>query len=513
MRIPKTDNIFGGFDLDQKFESKLPNGEFFKAGQIDTFFADLLRGDASMLVLRQTENFANIAKHSFGGTAINQGILPPQYQALAQLFDSTVTLADVRVALRTAGKILSGLMELGQSVQALGSAVPIAGWVINLAAGVVRYIQMIVRAFKAKNAEQSAPGHAALAYDRDNDSEITQGILDEGRTSDWTRIFLPTRTGTWTTRPAIFTPTGQADGVFIDQGEYLAQNLGWGIPPLLTSQLGPYQYPETLPGSNRLAGHESLAGYTELHPSAVQTGLLFSQRILALSAEQFWVDPNEIVSRWKDYFAGARELQARTDNDQLKLQLSYITSFVGPFGWQRFGKYDTNNVPGRFHDDHGEGWLGMEGLIEYIMFETWWSRAMVTLGTPIVAYIAPNAPALRASGRLAELHRDRRILLLRHPRRWDVDLDSIPDAAYRSAMGEATMKIGEAGGLRLRTDPKPKLDFDPILASIVPDALPPPPEGDAEPAIPANLAPEKSGSAGLVAVVAVALGLLAVRKH
>lgn len=495
MKVPRNSSIFGGFPLDQKFESQLPSGEFFKAGQIDSFFSNLAAGDASMLVLRQAQNFANIAKHSFGSTAVNQGILASQHRALATLFDSHLTLSDVRVALQTAQQIVGGLANLGESIKGLGAAVPVAGIIINLAVGVAEWIQMIIASTKA------APptGQPALAYDRANDSEITQAILEEGKHTDWTPIFLPTRLGPWDWRPARFAPTGAPDGVFIDQGNWTGRNLGWGVPPLLTSQLGPYQYPTTLPGSKRPAGHESITGYTELHPSAVQAGLLYSQRIMAMSPEMFWIDPFEITDTWAEYFAGARDLAQRSSDPQLRLQLKYIYSFTNTSGWRRYGKWSASNVPDRFLRDHGEGWFGMEGLVDFIVMETWWSRVMATLGTPIVAYINPRAKALLASPRLAELHRERRILLLRHPRRWDVELDAIPDPEYRSAMYEAQMKRGEAGGLRLRTDPKPEAVV-PIIASFTPDALPPPPDSDAEPAIPASLSPRNEGSGALFAL-------------
>lgn len=493
MKLERSAGVFAGFDWGAPFESRLPDGEFYSAGAIDSYFANLVRGGDSMLVLRQAQNFASLARHSFAFTATEGvGILSTQLGDLRGLFDARVTLGDVQTALKTAQQIVGGLSSLSESLEGLGSAVPIAGLVINLGLGVVKWIRMIVQ-----SVEKAPPvGQKARAYDRDTDSQVSDVILAAGTEDDWTSIFLPTREGGWVTRPAVYAPTGAADGVFIDQGDWTRGNLGHGIPPQLIEQLGPYQYPKILPGSNRRAGHEWLTGYTKLHPSAVQTGMLFSQRIFKLSHEMFNVDPNRIVEAWSDYFEGARELRASSGDDQLRLQLRYVSSFAGPHGWNRYRKYTPASVPARYHRDHGEGWLGMEGLIRYLMFEVWWSRAMAALGTPLVAYIAPNAPALRSSSQLASTHESRRRLLLTHPRVWGLELDMIPDQAYREAVYQAQMKRGEAKGFQLRTDPKPKVE--PVLATFVPGAMPDPPkDADAEPALPESLEPDEVEGGGI----------------
>lgn len=477
-----TQDVFQGFDAQslQSIGNALPAASTFAAAGLDPRSKDIVE-----LPRPQWDNFSAIARIDILNEATRRGL--PSFRAgpLLDMYRTArhITTDDVMAA---ASPVLEGfraavsgqLLSFDEALATIGTRVPVIGPFVGLAVQLYRSIRDAIRGTKDKPAARPA-----MTYQKGDDTTFSDAVLRTmAEQDDWTSIFLPVRPGS-DGFEAVPVSAGGLGGKAFRSRLFAADTGNQGVLPELAN-VDPYKggkYGETPPNSvgavgfwqyikttNRNPGPEALRGYASFYPTATQTGMYAWQRVMQVSPAMFRVDGEAIEAAWLDYFDRLIFWAKQQDDDVLRRLALYAASWGDPLTFGASSPASMRRADGRnkFHRTWKveqytpaiRKWPGSLGeLVSFAMRRRYFKQLRPALRTLVCAYVPTDAPALVADPSLKAYHADMRQKLLRHPARFDVELDLIPDhdgSGYRHAMWQATIAVG---GIKADTGEKPQV--------------------------------------------------------
>lgn len=484
MRLARNDPPFLGLPV--HFESTLPPSGVLE-GRVSPLFASLGRADLGARVL---ENGNTIAAHLGREIATTVGWPDDELDGLGALVSTAferVGAPSVEVVIETLGReIPEVLSTLERSVTETISGVPLLGWLVRL--GLLVWDVVSVAREKAPKIA-NAP---ALGYDQADDSFATDGLLARTAGNDWTALFLPPPGGFLTTDLA-YTASGVADGFGWGQIGAVSERLG--LVPGVGQIAGFWQSSRRMAGSSRDAGVESIVSGNRLYPSATSFAALTWANAQKPGAPTVGaIDLDKVADAWADY----GERLASFADAQSEWRAKQVRN-----GWRWTDEHTGAALYGVARDDVPKPWRDVWGLEGLIGWRVGIAREHVrkSLATLSCAYMGPETPALRDAA-LRERWALMRERLLRHEARADVDLELVPDAAYRSALAAAR----KGAGLRFTTPVVPK-EKPPRMPVPTVDGSPEPPEPE-PPSLPDPPGWPSDNDQGAGGLAAGALGIV-----
>lgn len=506
---------FGDFDPNASFVSELRDTTKETIALIPT---DLVQQTVGGLA---SKNGLNIQRMTGGRIALDFGLSVEAVQTMKTFYDAAKQIREGVELLQMTGELFR---QISQTFSAVFSAVPILGSAVALGQAVGSLVQIV----KQREEAAELPPDQALAYRRDADEQSVMSLMNVFETGDWTRIFMPAQTDFgWIDRPIEFAPG------FVNQGlryapenwDNLWEGSGLSCVPGLAEQMGIYEYPfEQPPGlhfggpvvTNAFGKHGgrgspftpvSTAG--TVHPSMRQMALTLWNEAMRPSVASFSIDTHPIADAWAGYYSSMRDGPIHEGHhtlypgqmDQLSLQIlaqssASVVRWIPPgdgrggdgqrgglqfTGEARFSgiNLDKLGIPGDTGVTQNDPSMtkgpifAMEDLIAVLVAELY-KVQKYALGTIQVAYVDEDAPALKGDRQvLWKRHQLMRKLLLEHPARCLVDVERIPDTAYRNAMWDAQITCGGQDTI-IAKGPKAKRSAEEIDPEG--DPAPPPPD-------------------------------------
>lgn len=385
---------------------------------------------------------------------------------------------------------------MDDAFRAMGG-VPFVGFVASvISAGIKLAIRRSLRG-------EPAPPIVA-EYDKGVNEDFATWVMNivgapAASTPDWTPIFRPPRQGAWTTRAAFELREPSTIQDFVIQREWFPAALGdplswdgFGIVPGRAHALLPIyssgltweqilflaegeHFPAgsqsplprlTWPERYRLVGDRTW-NRADVLPSFVHAGMAAWQAMSTKTAAIFNVDTTGLGSLWTKYVGSAlAEMQRWMDTHSRE-------GIDGEYwaGWAaKRGLYDLPSYEEKIEAAAQTGgkialssWYDFPEQSRYdniakARFDELRTRQEKALDTLLVAYCSINQPAFReptaeqkardprARKSLRSLLLTRRQQLLRHPARYEVNLDDVIDPDYRADLYYSRMQV-EGGKL------------------------------------------------------------------
>lgn len=536
MKVFRNDEIFAGFDPVAQYPTAI--GESTK-GSIAA-----LGGQAHATLERLGATDAiNVTRKIGGLAALKFGIVEDSVEKFGKLYELAAAIDPVDLLRQTGiAREIEGL------VTDVLAQVPYLKWAVSVG-------KLIASLLDYASKRPDVPPDAILSYSPDANTFALGALQTAMGEADWSPIFMPCQDQPQWIGEEIqnveempgFMGKGmrvKAAGVMEDACD------GMGLLPGLTEQDGgvyewPFEMPPnpdgltlgqgpviTGPGGakggrgwpttplNRTGSHRTLLR---------QASAALWQRIMRPGPETFMVDTTGMANAWARYYESLRafprdgapgfEHQSTVQVFAATLGVTYtwrpsetglVLNSKSLFGGLAYGAgrsaqgVNRIEVPIRpriiksLKDDLSDIG-GIEHVVQQMvlrLYEMQW----YTLSRYVVAYVSPDAPALRDS-RLRERHVAMRSALLEHPALCNVELDLIPDNDYRSQASEAQ------GRMRCLMGPQ-------RLTANGAHRAPPPldntPEPDGAQGGPPGAGESGGGGAAVVAaVIAAAAALLA----
>jgi hypothetical protein len=506
----RDDPIFDGFDPMAAFRSQLRT----------VTRANLVIGPSSLqesvTAGQSALNALNIGRTIAGRVSIDFGVPSWVEDALRTFFDLAAVVGVGTELLKAAGKLARDLsMAYAQSI----AAIPIIGIVVDIAIAIGQLVARIV-----EYTDKDPPPGEPYVYDRDTDELNVEFALEQMNRGDWTKIFRPPRTDLgWEHEEIAWTPglTGKGHR-FVSVGHDSME--AFGCVPGIADVFGIYQYPTEMPPGlmgggaivNGMFGAQSggrgspltpMLTSGSISPSLAQLGVTAWQTAMRPSVSTFLIRASQLRDEWAGYFQSLGSFRSKLDPGQLSMQAERAM-------WASTVTWNYSSKKTEVDKKRNKLGLDLAKIVDapapFGMYDTVTSlvrqlerRQRYALGTLVCAYVPPDAPALLGDQVLADLHDERRRQLLEHAARFEVEKDLIPDAAYRSAMSAATMKVG--GGFTsgpsgpTRTAPKGK------APALDPDGAAEPPSDQGNP-----WAGSTGGGGGGALAIAAALAIAGV---
>ncbi|MCH9681638.1 MAG: hypothetical protein K0V04_09405 [Deltaproteobacteria bacterium] len=323
------------------------------------------------------------------------------------------------------------------AVEAL-SAVPVVG---SIASAIGSMALMLRALSKKKQEEVREILPPAEQYNRNDEEYVMNAqLLPALTTGDWTRLFVP-RVG------------NDLRLLELDTGWMLASHdggEGLGFIPgsqQINSVTQAFWHKKSSRTGSSLAVHQDIGDF---YPGPAQLMTAVDQQVQRPGPALWSVVPSEVLAAWKDHLAAtltfAYEMwQGRgikgTGIDKLNTEQRHIivqqlvaplhvTALNGEYvrGVLSANSWSPKNPPTNIIGAFIEPWC--ERLAD---------RQEHYLGTTAVAYADPTSAAFQRVAGLGDKLAQMRKLLLGSPARYEVDQRDVPDAAYRTALFEATI--------------------------------------------------------------------------
>ncbi len=395
--------------------------------------------------------FVNVGQHALAQLGYSVGV--PDWAAAG--FETFFKLAEKPIEPSQIAKgVVSGTVELVQgALQQASTAVPIVGLIIQL--GLYLW-DIIDTALKFTDTAERPPDQA-IVYELAGDLEAANDIKSRVGHKDWTTLFMPPAEDGWRLSEIAWTPGGGTEGFKFD----IPNISHTGLFPGVAERLGTYQFPLHDIGSTRpwnFATGFMLSTTGELLPSGRSFSALLWQSVMKPSVAMFQVDSHAMESAWEAYFEslwdfsqsdwnyGAQTRETITGAIQRACTYCKIDFTQAKPYWHlvRQSLLQEFSIP-KLESKLDHLTLRYTDIVRYcgIIHR---ERARAALRTLVCAYVPPNAPLLQADPGLKAYHAQMRTRLLTHPARYDVELDLIPDAAYRKAVDDSTILNPQVGG-------------------------------------------------------------------
>ncbi len=571
-------DLFNGWDFQSQFQSSLPNTTLTQGQDLSGIYEAMT--NVSAFEFRYGENFVNIGKTT-GGRVANQFGIPAKFDPVSKAFkgETIGQFKEIFKLIPIEGKILDAFdrikagLDIGQSMANISnamegiSAIPIIGWVVAVG---VQFAEQLTGMFHffdtAWEKEKKEVSKGAFIYDKPVDADVADTMMRAIREDDWTRIFMP----------AVDAPGALGNDfkqqLAVDKVEFLnTGGHGWVVRPSGGNSrrgLGVFPgVPKIMDMAQWGGGGSHYQEFQDMHPAAMQTGLLLWQLVNKNGPEMFRVDTNRLYDPWKQYFdsleifpADIEDLLPQTPQGMQAIHTAkrmmtvavrtlingapeytkeYVEKYFAPGcpsplpgGWrlrdvrEEFRncgymravevpnvpeKYRTlireahPTVPGRVSES-----LTYRGIAEWkirVLFE----RQKKALNTPTCAYVDGSFPAIAGSSKLRNMLHENRVKLLNRSAKMLVDVTMIPDKTYRDAM----IQSHKTGGFKLSQEVKPikraMVNLSDVEKSSIfmPNrlALVPGPGGGAT-----GKVGEKSSVVPLLMGAAIVLGIMSQRK-
>lgn len=355
--------------------------------------------------------------------------------------------------------VVSALTDvLGEAVVAAGSVVPFVGWVVTI----IKSSVVIARTIEANNERGFGvlPGTlegllqgVVPSFSRARDEDATNAMLAVLRGDDWTDIWMPS-IASWSKLALDYDGDGKIDGWYFGAGISggLATNVEmpggvWAAIPGM-AQLGGAFFGTTHFGASKT----STQSISVIYPSLNQLAGLAWTRLQVPTGQCCNVRLKKVDYTWGLWQAEGRrflETGGMTDMSDRKIVAArkMVAAALG------FRYLDGHLLRSGLYP----GSAGRMGSTKYVRdrvheaCKAMKARIHRLLGTIAVAYVPPDAPALQDDLELRVRYAAMRNALLKHRARYEVDLDLVPDQAYRNMLWESRMQLAAPDkALRLR---------------------------------------------------------------
>lgn len=511
---PQTDARVA-FLLQSDFVSNLPRKESIERAYADPYVSHLLDPASKQLGSLLTENGADLFQRTFAilGSAnvVPEPLVGNALRVLSLAGQNQAAGAWVDFAMNAASSSIDIAMD------AIG-AIPVIGWIAKVAFTIVN--------FAVQSALEEKPLPPSLGFSSVSDQERATHALTLLRSGDVTDLFRPVGRGGWRRRGLSetfnFSPSpsggmGGCLGGFVGsisfeiekiyehgkawQDDEVVKGTGKFTHPLEFDKVCKSKplselMPDFLPG--QLA--DSSCKWDEIsfdwwvrYPSLqrIVSGCWASLSSNSLPT-MYSIDIDRCVSEWADWEESLWEYINNTsevDSNQFAAWLALKRIAATVSNWQ-LAPYLKPGKP-------------TFALLNAEYGRILRQRQFKALNTLVCAWASERQPAFRRSASLRKRLFDRRKMLLDHPARFDVDLDDVPDADYRSALATSRMVVGTSFTAK---QPKHPRSRDDQPATLDP-SLPRPPKQPRMPLprVPPSLAPAPSGTSGSV----LGLGMMA----
>lgn len=531
-RQPFIESGVSGFS---DFQSHLPSDETLRNESI----LELEGHSVSRSAFNSWKNYRDLSLRSIYNVATTQGIEELRLPNVASYFEMIPTVSPQSLSINFDLSSPLGVVDL--AFQAIG-AVPVVGPIVRLAYEVGITIFNLANAFK----DGGPDARPAIEYTEEADSDKSQEILDKIVDLDWTDIFLPLSVPGSPSVSKVDYANSEIDGQLFRFSTSGGYGVVPGVPRVTGFyQIGNWPPHKFADGQwhklTKIVGDPYPYGWGpriragDVLPSVEQLGFSLWSMVRKNSPNAFRVDIQKLFTVWTDYYDGISDyidwLIDKGGDDKLNLAagLSFETqcgTYV-PSGFEeqrdlRFfrkehttpgfvskgcivDREETYNLSGfnstvmcdlakqyvpTWHptkgvrrQPHTAYYILYGSLINFVLNNFYKAVIDNFCKTLTVAYVDETYPLIKNDSRIRDVWEDSRRKLLDHPARYDVELDMIPDDAYRSQMAIA-QKLG-ATGLQLATYKPGHLDLG------LPDIKPPIPQ---PPTTPSPRRPKGAGA-------------------
>jgi hypothetical protein len=363
-------------------------------------------------------NGMELAARLAQNVASNLGLPDATFKGLEDLYSFIVAIAGgedltpleaARLIVDSAGTIIPLVLEAIEQVTetvVLGgvSVVPILGWLVRIGL-LIRDIVKIATSKEAPDAD-----YPALTFATSVDTERAQLVLNVLRTNDWTDVYRPPNNEWNVVTLAYGTKGSKVDGFAWGPGvTKLSSRLG--AQPGYTDFGTYFQSPMKTIGSTRTAGALDITSWGNVAVSANQTAAMAWAFMGQETGRCGTVDFAKVQNAWGEWQETGHDFLKYIGKDLntsnaawIIQQLKYTLGEGGPY-------------PGKMPTIKRIDMVGNELAKARFRFHR-------LLATRAVAYTPGNSPALNDPA-LKERWTDMRKLLLKHPDRYNVDLDMV----------------------------------------------------------------------------------------
>lgn len=395
------------------------------------------------------------AQQTLGGIVANVGIPVHEMRRiggeLVNVYSAVVGGFDVKTAAISIAKQLATDLELENTLAntagALGekvaSAVPIIGAVVRLVVSVTRIAVRVARAEKGKFDKPIYYQRSGFLAAQDSAFYADSFAHPLQNTRDWTNIFSPPG---WELR------MGQVKHTFakheLDEGD------GWRVT-MIEGQGGLGQ----IPGENWL--HQSIEFYGsgpgvdpgQYLPTANQQATFLWAQLQSQGPSIMCVDAAAVGARWADYLFYLRRWLHESGKLSTKQQDRVIDFLRPAVGWRARPRGRSSGDAPTWEN------LDVESFAPVQAAERLRKAQRAALDTLTCAYVDESYEAIMRDKPLELQWEHRRRQLLEHRARFAVDLDNVPDQAYRAELmrrGVPDPRAG-AGGFQAEGGTKPEI--------------------------------------------------------
>jgi len=412
-------------------------------------------------------SFVNVSQHALSQIGGSVGV--PDWAAAG--FEKFFQLATKPVdASEIAKGVVAGTAQLVQGALSQAStAVPIVGLIVQI--GLYLW-DVIDRALKYTDKAERPPDQA-IVYELAGDLEAANDIKARSGQKDWTPLFLPPAQDGWRLAQIAWTPGGGTEGFRFEIRPDLVTD--WGLFPGIAERLGSYQFPRKAIGSSRpwdfYTGY-GLSTTGEILPSGRSFSALLWQSAMKPSIAMFQIDSLAMESAWEAYYESLWDFAKtqwnfsdennRTIAWAIRRACTYCDIVPTTEGPKIVEASELSSFPiSKLRTKLNTITKKYTDIVRYVGI-IHRERARAALRTLVCAYVPPNAPLLQADPSLKAYHAQMRQLLLTHHARYDVELDMVPDAAYRQAVEDSFVLNpqigGSVGGMNITTGGPQGLD-------------------------------------------------------
>jgi hypothetical protein len=411
---------------------------------------------AQAFALENFRSFASVSRGAVASVATSVGVPDWLVDPMTTFFTQIPLVRD--------GKTLAEGLVAGITAQVDGAlaecatAVPIVGAIVKIGLSIWHLVAQQIQDGKP---EGRAPQSAVL-YNIDEDTAQGNLLRAFAQDPDWTVLFMPPSAD-----PAFrLYDVGDVPGVGNRWGgmEWTPAKSegGLGLIPGIAEQVGLYQLSKGRPGTdaqNYPPIVEPITTSGVLLPSGRKFAAMLWQQCMKPSVSMFSIDTHKIQDAWRGWYENLWNLSNSPGIDQrimwgIRKSASYARLDPCPgyapkknqigndAAWCK-GVIDPTFAPvstvgafsvGKLQKKLGKGLsYRYSDIVDYVC-AIHRDRAYAACRTLTVAYVAPDAPLLKADPVLKGYYDSMRELLLHHPARYRVELDLVPDEAYRSAL-------------------------------------------------------------------------------
>jgi len=412
------------------------------------------------------DRFLGAAKMSLAANVVGVGIPLTEIRqisgAAVGVFDAiSKAVGGDSVASRIGTAIDEATLGLDLAEDAIGaatsvaSAVPVIGAVVKLVFGFVSMVRQQVDAVRALR-EANKPHGAWTTFLPDADDLMLRvRVVPRLETADWSTVWSPPA---W--EALKFIATVLPSGVRYAHDKSVDKS-GGGVGGVA--------------GTDVLHRGWELWDIGQREPTVFETGANLPTvgnqatwlwgRIGSNTPAIFAVDAIACQAQWIAYLTAARDQMSVLSE---RHRTAIIFAGRRQFGWNTSLKPDTSEIGKRYGIQYCTNVRAMRQLAKLQRWAT---------GTITTAYLSEDMAAFASDPDLKALWKERRAALLQHPARLDIDLSSVPDPAYRSALlasgvprfgGPSVLSSGSGNAPPRRTflaDIGSRPPFDPIVPS------------------------------------------------